>query len=62
MQLARRSAQKAIKAQLRSQGVRLTLVLPKDINVLAKDYLAQHGEQLMAEAEHAIATSPLFAR
>jgi len=36
-------------------------VLPKDINVLANDYLAQHGEQLRAEAEHAIATWPGFA-
>ena len=28
----------------------------KDVNVLANDYLAQHGERLRAEAEQAIAT------
>jgi hypothetical protein len=62
MVLARRAAIKEIKVKLRAQGIRLTLVLPKDINVLANDYLAQHGEQLRAEAEHAIATWPGFAR
>ena len=62
MMLARRAAIKVINARLRDQGVRLTLVLPKDINILANDYLAQHGERLRAEAEHAIATSPLLKR
>ena len=62
MVLARRSAIKAIKAKLRAQGIRLTLVLPKDINVLANDYLAQHGERLRVEAAHAIATYPGLAR
>ena len=62
MMWARRAAIKVVNARLRDQGVRLTLVLPKDINALANDYLAQHGEQLIAEAEHAIATSPLLKR
>jgi len=62
MMLALMRAKKAIKARLRSQGVRLTLVLPKDINAQAREYLIEHREQLMAEAEQIIATSPLFAR
>jgi len=62
MMLARRAAINVIKARLRDRGVRLTLVLPKDINAPAYDYLAQHREQLIAEAEHAIATSPFLKR
>ena len=42
MVLARQAAKKAVKERPRSQGVRVTLVLPKDINVLANDYLAEH--------------------
>ena len=60
MMLARSSAAKVIKARLREQGVRVTLVKPKDINVLAYPYLAEHREQLIAEAERIIATSPHF--
>ena len=60
--LARSAAAKVIKARLREQGVRLTLVKPKDINAPAFEYLAQHREQLIAEAEHAIATSPFLKR
>jgi hypothetical protein len=55
-------AKKAINAKLRAEGVRLTCVLPAVINAQARDYLAQHREQLIAEAEHAIATWPGFAR
>jgi len=54
MMLARSAAKKVIKTRLRNQGVRLTLVLPKDINGPAFAYLAEHREQLIAEAEHAI--------
>jgi len=60
MMLARSAAAKVIKARLREQGVRLTLVKPKDINALAYPYLAEHRAQLIAEAEHIIATSPHF--
>jgi len=62
MVLARQAAKKAVKERPRSQGVRVTLVLPKDINVLANDYLAEHCDELIAEAEYAIATWPGFAR
>jgi len=60
MMLARSAAAKVIKARLREQGVRLTLVKPADINALAYPYLAEHREQLVAEAQRIIATSPHF--
>ena len=60
MMLARSQAVKVIKARLKEQGVRLTLVKPRDINDLAYPYLAEHREQLLAEAERIIATSPRF--
>ena len=60
LMLARSAAVKVIKARLREQGVRLTLVKPKDINAPALEYLAEHRAQLVAEAERIIATSPYF--
>ena len=60
MILARSAAKRVIKARLREQGVRLTLVKPNDINAPAYEYLAEHREQLIAEAEHIIATSAHF--
>ena len=60
MMLARSAAIRVIKARLREQGVRLTLVKPKDINAPAYEYLAQHREQLISEAERIVATSPHF--
>jgi len=62
MMLARRAAINVIKSRLRERGVRLTLVLPKDINAPALEYLAEHRERLMAEAEHKINTSPFLKR
>ena len=59
--LARYRAKKAVEAELKSKGVRVTLVRPAEIRLLAEDYLAQHRERLCAEAEQAINTSPLFA-
>jgi hypothetical protein len=49
MMLARSQAAKVIKTRLREQGVRLTLVKPKDINAPAYEYLAQHREQIVSE-------------
>ena len=62
MMLARNAAKKVVKARLRERGVRLTLVLPKDINGPAYEYLAEHRERLIAEAEHTINTSPFLKR
>jgi DNA invertase Pin-like site-specific DNA recombinase len=55
-------AKKAVQANIRAKGQRLADFSAREITVLAEDYLAQHREQLRAEAEHAIATWPGFAR
>jgi hypothetical protein len=60
MILARRAAINAIKARLKDQGVRVTLLMPKDINGPAYEYLVEHREELRAKAERIIATSPHF--
>ena len=62
MVLAHRRARKAVERQLKEQGLKPRYMALREINLLAQDYLAQHGEQLRAEAEHAIATWPGFAR
>jgi hypothetical protein len=51
-----------VEDELRSKGIRTTLIRPAEISLLARDYLAQHRERLLAEAEHAIATWPGFVR
>jgi hypothetical protein len=60
--LARQSARKAIKAQLRAEGLKLSQFSAKDISIRADAYFDVHRERLIAEAEHVIATSPYFAR
>ena len=55
--LAMQSARREVKAQIRAQGLNSA----KEISILAEAHLAQHREQLRAEAEHAIATWPGFA-
>ena len=57
MSLARRLARKEVEAQLRGQGVRLTLVPPREINAKAQEYLAQHLE-LYREAVRIVAQHP----
>jgi hypothetical protein len=42
--LARLAAKNAVKQQLRDQGVRVTLVPPRDITTKANEYLSQHPE------------------
>ena len=60
--LARQSARKAIKAQLRAEGLKLSQFSAKDISIRAEAYFDVHRERLIAEAEHIVATSPYFAR
>jgi hypothetical protein len=60
--LARQSAKKAIQAQIRAQGDKLTQVPATAISIFADAYFDVHRQRLMAEAEHAIATWPGFAR
>ena len=60
--LALQRAKKAVQAGIRAKGQRIAGFSAREITLLAEDYLAQHREQLWAEAEHAIATWPRFAR
>ena len=60
--LAKQRAKRAVERELKAQGRRVTLIAPAEISQLAHDYLAQHRQELLAEAEHAIATWPGFAR
>ena len=60
--LAHQSAIKAIKAQIRAQGDKLSQVPGRTIRVFADAYFDVHRQRLIAEAEHVIATSPYFAR
>jgi len=60
--LARQSARKAITAQLRAEGLKLSQFSAKDISIRADAYFDVHRERLIAEAEQIVATSPYFAR
>src|SRR5215467_13480665 len=60
--LAMQSARREVKAQIRAQGLKVAHHSAKEISILAEAHLAQHREQLRAEAEHAINTWPGFAR
>ena len=60
--LAMQRAKKTVQANIRAKGQRIADFSAQEITLLAEDYLAQHGEQLWAEAEHAIATWPGFER
>jgi hypothetical protein len=59
--LARWEATKAIKAQFRAQGVKLSEVSAKTIHIFANAYFDVHHEWLIAEAKQIVATSPFFA-
>ena len=59
--LAHQSARKAIKAQLRAEGLKLSQFSAKDISIRAEAWFDVHRQELIAEAEQVIATSPLFA-
>jgi hypothetical protein len=60
--LAHQSAQKTVRAQLRAQGVKLHDVSYRDLRIQAEEYIDAHRDELIAEAEHVIATSPYFVR
>ena len=60
--LAMQRAKKTVQTNIRAKGQRPADFSAKEITLLAEDYLAQHGEELRAEAERAIATWPGFAR
>jgi hypothetical protein len=52
--LARLAAKKAVQEQLRSQGVRVTLVKPAELSVRAQAYLQAHPELIDAAKERAL--------
>jgi hypothetical protein len=60
--LAHQSARKAIKAQLRAEGLKLSQFSAKNISIRAEAWFDVHRERLIAEAEQIIATSPYFER
>jgi hypothetical protein len=51
--LARMAARKAVQEELRSEGVRVSLVKPAEISVRANEYLSQHPELYRAALERA---------
>ena len=51
--LARLAAKKAVQAELKDKGVRVTLVRPAEINAQATIYLASHPELYVAAHERA---------
>jgi NAD(P)-dependent dehydrogenase (short-subunit alcohol dehydrogenase family) len=51
--LARLAAKKAVQAELRSKGVRVTLVRPAAISAQADAYLASHPELYQQASERA---------
>ena len=48
--LARQAAIKAVKADLWARGKRLSYIPPKEIRVIADQYLAAHRAELVAQA------------
>ena len=58
--LAQQSAKRAIKRQFQAQGVRLGDLTAKQIAIWAHAWFESHSVELIAEAEHVIATSPYF--
>jgi hypothetical protein len=51
--LARLAAKRAVTEQLRSEGVRVSLVPPRDISAKAQVYLADHPELYQQAVERA---------
>ena len=51
--LARLAARRAVQEELRSQGVRVSLVKPSDISARAQVYLSQHPELYREALERA---------
>ena len=60
--LAHQSARKAIKAQLRAEGLKLSQFSAKDISIRAEAWFDVHRQELIAEAEQITSTSPYFER
>jgi hypothetical protein len=57
--LAKYEAIKLVKRDMKSRGVKLSYVSPRDIRIVAQEYLAAHPE-LLTQAERLIASEPIF--
>ena len=62
MTLARFYARKAVKAQLQREGLRPQWAETRVIDARARDYLAEHRAELIAQATAFIATNPTLSR
>ena len=51
--MARMAARKAVQEELRSEGVRVSLVKPAEISLRANEYLSQHPELFKEALERA---------
>jgi hypothetical protein len=60
--LAHHAAKREIKRQLKAQGLRPGDMSHRDMCLEAERWFDAHRAELIAEAEHVIATTPLFAR
>jgi hypothetical protein len=60
--LALMQAKKAVQTQIRAKGQRISDYSVKEISRLAEAELQRNRDSLIADAEHAIATWPGFAR
>jgi hypothetical protein len=56
--LARRAAIKAVKADFQARGKRLSYISARDIRACADAYLANHQQELFAEAMETVQLGP----
>jgi hypothetical protein len=56
--LAKREAIKAVKADLQARGVRLSYASPRDIRIVADQYLAQHRAEIVAQVMETVRKAP----
>jgi hypothetical protein len=55
--LAKQAAIKAVKHELKARRVQVWNMLPKDIAQLAEEYIAEHRDELFAQAWERVRTS-----
>jgi hypothetical protein len=56
--LARQTARKAVKHQLRAKGLKVAHFAARDLSRLADEYLAQHRTRLLAETWERVRNAP----
>ena len=53
-------AKKAVQAQIRARGERISDYSCRDMSIMANDHFAQHRDELIARATEVVATFPEF--